>query len=70
MIRIPAIRFGKTYESLDKAEVKDHRTGHETSQVSSVMDGDIDGFIEAYLKKKAMKGNEPLTAVTDANDDL
>jgi len=45
--------------------VKDHRTGYETSQVSSVMDGDIDGFIEAYLKKKAMKGNEPLTAVGD-----
>ena len=45
--------------------VKDHRTGHETSQVSSVMDGDIDGFIEAYLKKKMTKGSEPLTAVSD-----
>ena len=45
--------------------VKDHRTGHETSQVSSVMDGDIDGFIEAYLKKKMTKGSEPLTAISD-----
>ncbi|BFU96842.1 MAG: Peptide chain release factor 2 [Nitrospira sp.] len=32
--------------------VKDHRTGHEVGQVSAVMDGDVDGFIEAYLKKK------------------
>lgn len=32
--------------------VKDHRTGYETSQVDNVMDGDLDGFIEAYLKKK------------------
>jgi peptide chain release factor 2 len=32
--------------------VKDHRTGYEVGQVGAVMDGDIDGFIEAYLKKK------------------
>ena len=31
--------------------VKDHRTGHETGNVLAVMDGDIDGFIEAYLKR-------------------
>jgi peptide chain release factor 2 len=30
--------------------VKDHRTGHETSQSQSVLDGDLDGFIESYLK--------------------
>ncbi len=29
--------------------VKDHRTAHETSNIAAVMDGDIDGFIEAYL---------------------
>ncbi len=29
--------------------VKDVRTGHETSNVSAVLDGDIDGFIKAYL---------------------
>jgi peptide chain release factor 2 len=29
--------------------VKDHRTGHEVGNVSAVMDGDIEGFIEAYL---------------------
>ncbi len=32
--------------------VKDHRTGHETGNVVAVMDGEIDGFIEAYLKQK------------------
>jgi peptide chain release factor 2 len=30
--------------------VKDHRTGFEMGNVDTVMDGDIDGFIEAYLK--------------------
>lgn len=30
--------------------VKDHRTGYETSQSQSVLDGDLDGFIESYLK--------------------
>ncbi|TNF08056.1 MAG: peptide chain release factor 2 [Bacillota bacterium] len=30
--------------------VKDHRTNYEVSQVDLVMDGDIDGFINAYLK--------------------
>lgn len=31
--------------------VKDHRTGHETGNVLAVMDGDIDSFVEAYLKR-------------------
>ena len=29
--------------------VKDLRTGYETSNVQAVLDGDIDGFIKAYL---------------------
>tara|TARA_Y100000588_G_scaffold179470_1_gene193345 strand:- start:1164 stop:2150 length:987 start_codon:yes stop_codon:yes gene_type:complete len=29
--------------------VKDHRTEHETSGIQAVMDGQIDGFIKAYL---------------------
>lgn len=30
--------------------VKDHRTNYETGNVNAVMDGDLNGFIEAYLK--------------------
>ena len=30
--------------------VKDHRTGYEVGNVDAVMDGDIHGFIESYLK--------------------
>ena len=29
--------------------VKDHRTNHETGNTDAVLDGDLDGFIEAYL---------------------
>ena len=32
--------------------VKDHRTGFETSDTAAVLDGDLDGFIQAYLKQK------------------
>ena len=31
--------------------VKDHRTNYEVGNVDAVMDGDLDGFIEAYLRK-------------------
>ncbi|SUN76162.1 peptide chain release factor 2 [Streptococcus massiliensis] len=30
--------------------VKDHRTNYEVAQVDKVMDGELDGFIDAYLK--------------------
>lgn len=32
--------------------VKDHRTGYEVGNVDAVMDGDLDGFVEAYLKQE------------------
>ena len=35
--------------------VKDHRTGYEVGNVDAVMDGDIDGFIDAYLKQHISK---------------
>ena len=31
--------------------VKDHRTNYEMGNVEAVMDGDIQGFIDAYLAK-------------------
>ena len=31
--------------------VKDHRTGFEVGNVDSVMDGNLDGFVDAYLKQ-------------------
>lgn len=30
--------------------VKDHRTNYEVGNVESVMDGDLNGFMESYLK--------------------
>lgn len=37
--------------------VKDHRTGVETSNGQAVMDGELDAFIQAYLKKTVRRGN-------------
>ena len=31
--------------------VKDHRTNYEVGNVQAVMDGDLNGFIDSYLKK-------------------
>ncbi len=50
--------------------VKDHRTGHQISNVSSVMDGDLDRFIEAFLTKKLEKGSDHLSPVGGPEDDL
>ena len=45
------IEWGSQIRSyvMDDRRVKDHRTGYQTSDVGGVMDGDIDGFIKAYL---------------------
>ncbi len=45
------IEWGSQIRSyvFDDRRVKDHRTGHQTSDVDGVMDGDLDGFIKAYL---------------------
>lgn len=42
----------------DDRRVKDHRTGYQTSNVTAVMDGDIDEFIKAYLMEFAGKDEE------------
>ncbi len=38
--------------------VKDHRTGRKTGSVTSVMDGDIDGFIESKLRGETADGGD------------
>ena len=38
--------------------VKDHRTSAETSNVQAVMDGDLDAFIQAYLKQTVRPGTK------------
>jgi peptide chain release factor 2 len=45
------IEWGSQIRSyvFDDRRVKDHRTDFQTSNVQAVMDGDIDGFIKAYL---------------------
>ena len=49
------IEWGSQIRSyvFDDRRVKDHRTGYQTSDVQGVMDGDIDGFIKAYLMEYA-----------------
>ena len=37
--------------------VKDHRSNFETANVQGVMDGDLDGFINAYLQWKLKEDN-------------
>ena len=41
--------------------VKDTRTGFETAQVGDVLDGDLDGFINAYLRSSKDKQKDTHT---------
>ena len=45
------IEWGSQIRSyvFDDRRVKDHRTNYQTTDVDGVMDGDLDGFIKAYL---------------------
>ena len=38
--------------------VKDLRTGYEVGNIQSVMDGDLDGFIDSYLRSQIQSGEE------------
>ncbi len=43
----------RSYVFMPYTLAKDHRTGYENGNINAVMDGDIDGFINAYLTMKA-----------------
>ena len=44
----------RSYVFMPYTMAKDHRTGYEVCNINAVMDGDIDGFINAYLKKQSL----------------
>lgn len=44
----------RSYVFMPYTLVKDHRTGFETGNINAVMDGDLDGFINAYLKSLSL----------------
>ena len=44
----------RSYVFMPYTLVKDHRTNFEMGNVSAVMDGELDGFINAYLKAKSL----------------
>jgi peptide chain release factor 2 len=48
----------RSYVFMPYQMVKDLRSGHETSQIQNVMDGDLDPFINAYLEWK-LSGDKP-----------
>ncbi len=51
----PDVNFGsqiRSYVFHPYKMVKDHRTDYEVGNVDAVMDGDLDGFIEAWLSAK------------------
>ena len=45
----------RSYVFMPYTLAKDHRTGFEMGNIQAVMDGDIDGFINAFLKMQAKK---------------
>ncbi len=47
--------------------IKDHRTDIEVGNVQSVMDGDLDQFVFAFLKQEAVKGSSGTAKGTEVN---
>ena len=47
----------RSYVFMPYTMVKDHRTNFEMGNIAAVMDGDLDGFINAYLKMKSIENN-------------
>lgn len=48
----------RSYVFMPYTMVKDHRTNFEMGNIAAVMDGDLDGFINAYLKMKSIESSE------------
>ena len=48
----------RSYVFMPYTLAKDTRTGYEDGNINAVMDGEIDGFINAYLKANASKNEE------------
>ena len=48
----------RSYVFMPYTLAKDHRTGYEMGNINAVMDGDIDGFINAYLKAESLNALE------------
>ena len=48
----------RSYVFMPYTLAKDHRTGFENGNINAVMDGDIDGFINAYLKMESLKNQD------------
>lgn len=48
----------RSYVFMPYTMVKDHRTNYEMGNITAVMDGDLDGFINAYLKMKSLESNK------------
>ena len=44
----------RSYVFMPYTLAKDHRTGFENGNIQAVMDGDIDGFINAFLKARSL----------------
>ena len=45
----------RSYVFMPYTMVKDHRTGFEVGNIGAVMDGELDGFVNAYLKMESLK---------------
>lgn len=48
----------RSYVFMPYTLAKDHRTSFESSNINAVMDGDLDGFINAYLKAQSLNALE------------
>jgi peptide chain release factor 2 len=56
------VNFGsqiRSYVLHPYSMVKDHRTNHEMGDVQRVLDGDLDGFVRAYLLRTASRAAQP-----------